>query len=210
MHKYTRASCQWAVLKTFCAKILCLLWICKIIPRDLLMDGHMEKMNINYVCMGVCVSFLWDHKTPQQSNYSITFGGGSALGIFFFVSLSLPFPSRQFGSSEDLGGCIVCHLASETDTKSFGCDLFELMVQNIVSTPTPRGNFVGALGRYKWPVVHLCGQHTHAKPTHTHTSACTWTYSHMYPHAKHSNSHLSPYLPSICPAEATLSSYSYI
>lgn len=68
----------------------------------------------------------------------------------------------QFGSSQDLGGCTVCHLASETDTKSFGCDLFELMVQNIVSTPT--GNFIGALGQCKWPIVYLSGQHTLARP----------------------------------------------
>ncbi len=100
-------------------------------------------------------------------------GGICLRNLFLGLCVSLPLPSCLFGSGEDLGGCTVCHLASETDTKSFGCDLFELMVQNIVSTPTPRGNFVGALGRYKWPMVHLHGQHTHARPTHMHTSACT-------------------------------------
>lgn len=117
----------------------------------------------------------------------------SAIGIFSFVSLSLPCNSCLFGSREDLGGCTVCHLVSEIDTKSFGCDLFELMVQNIVSTPTPRGNFIGALGRYKWPVVYLHGQHTHARPSHVHTSACTYTYSYMYTKAKHPRIHTSPH-----------------
>lgn len=123
------------------------------------------------------------------------------------VSLSLPFPFWQFGCSEDLGGCIVCHLASETDTKSFGCDLFELMVQNIVSTPTPRGNFVGALGQYKWLVVHLCGQHTHAKPTHISVHINLLTY---VPTRKALKFTPLPYPPLICPAEAILSTYSYI
>lgn len=89
------------------------------------------------------------------------------LCAFLFV---FPLSLCLFGSSQDLGGCTVCHLTSETDTKSFGCDLFELMVQNIVSTPTPRGNFIGALGRYKWPVVYLRGQHTRQAHIRAHVS----------------------------------------
>lgn len=133
---------------------------------------------------------------PQHHNTvfrTLFFGEKSALGIFSFVSLSLPCISSLFGSGEDLGGCTVCHLVSEIDTKTFGNDLFELMVQNIVSTPTPRGNFVGALGWYKWPLVYLCGQHTHARPLDIHSSACTYTYSHMYTNLKYQQIQTSPH-----------------
>lgn len=130
------------------------------------------------------------HNTVMEGNKK-----KSALrNVFLCPSVCLPLPFCLFGSSKDLGGCTVCHLASETDTKSFGCDLFELMVQNIVSTPTPRGNFVGALGRNKWPMVYLHGQHTHARPTHMNIHSLT--------RKELTNSHLSPYLPSVCPAEA--------
>lgn len=106
----------------------------------------------------------------------------------FCLFISIP---ANFGSSEDLGGCTVCHLATETDTNSFGCDLFELMVQNIVSTPTPRGNFVGALGQCKWPIVYLSGQRTLARVMRVHISACTYTFSHT---CTHGDSQLSSYL----------------
>lgn len=140
-------------------------------------------MKMNYICVGVCHTSVEIIKPQHHSRVIRALYLGVKIcrtgrNLFLCLSVSLPLPSCLFGSSEDLGGCTVCHLASETDTKSFGCDLFELMVQNIVSTPTPRGNFIGALGRYKWPMVHLHGQHTHARPTHVHMSARTCSLTH--------------------------------
>lgn len=161
-----------------------------------------------YICKRICSTVCWWMDTGMWRNEhelcmyyygevrvirTLFIGGKICLwNIFLCLPVSLPRRSSLFGSGEDLGGSTVCHLVSKIDTKSFGCDLFELMVQNIVSTPTPRGNFIGALGRYKWPVVYLHGQHTHARPSVIHTSTCTYTYSHMYIEAKHPQIHTSP------------------
>lgn len=94
------------------------------------------------------------------------------------VSLSLclspPLSSCLYLSSEDLGGYAVCHLACETDTKSFGCDLFELMVQNIVSTPHTQRQFRRCTG----PI-----QMAHGIPPWSKHTCQALTYSHEHAHA---------------------------
>lgn len=165
-----------------CAKIICLICIRESISHVVCWRSDTVTWRNEHKLHTVRVFFLGDHKvtTSQQRNYCVFFIEEKfALEILSFVSLPLLLDSCLFGSGEDLGGCTVCHLVSEIDTKSFGCDLFELMVQNIVSTPTPRGNFVSALGRYKWPVVYLHGQHTHMPGLQTHTHTCTNANSHL-------------------------------
>lgn len=90
------------------------------------------------------------------------------------LGLSPPLSSCLYLSREDLGGYAVCHLACETDTKSFGCDLFELMVQNIVSTPHTQRQFRRCTG----PI-----QMAHGIPPWSKHTCQTLTYSHEHAHA---------------------------
>lgn len=65
---------------------------------------------------------------------ALFWGFGPAVEFILGVLSLCPSP-RLHLCRQDLGGYAVCHSACETDTKSFSCDLFELMVQNIVKHP---------------------------------------------------------------------------
>lgn len=146
------------------------------------MDGHSNERKWKWIIhVWVSVTFLWDHKAPGHHTRVISvvfllyfFGGRiCARNLFLCPSVCLPLTACLYLSSEDLGGCTVCHLASETDTKSFGCDLFELMVQNIVGTPHTQRQFRRRTG----PI-----QMAHGIPprsTHTHTYQAR-SYSHQH------------------------------
>lgn len=112
---------------------------------------------------------------------SCSFLGGLGPAVEFILgALSLCPSPRLHLRRQDLGGYAVCHSACETDTKSFSCDLFELMVQNIVKHPA----HPEAISKVHWadtngPVVYLRGPNTHARPSHIHMSV------HMRPYTNH-------------------------
>lgn len=70
------------------------------------------------------------------SLFAILISIGVSPGVDFILGVLSLCPSFWLClCRQDLGGYAVCHSACETDTKSFSCDLFELMVQNIVKHP---------------------------------------------------------------------------
>lgn len=101
---------------------------------------------------------------------------GVCPGVEFILGiLSLCHSSWLCLCRQDLGGYAVCHSTCETDTKSFSCDLFELMVQNIVKHPA----HPEAISKVHWAdtngLWYTSMVKTHMPDPHIFTWACTCT-----------------------------------
>lgn len=102
-------------------------------------------------------------------------------GVEFILAVLSLCPSSWLSlCHQDLGGYAVCHSACETHTKSFSCDLFELMVQNIVKHPAhPK-----AISKVQWAdtngLWYTSMVKTHMPDPHIFTSACTCTDIYIY------------------------------
>lgn len=101
---------------------------------------------------------------------------GVSPGVEFILGiLSLCHSSWLRLRRQDLGGYAVCHSACKTDTKSFSCDLFELMVQNIVKHPA----HPEAISKVHWAdtngLWYTSMVKTHTPDPHIFTWVCTCT-----------------------------------